>query len=272
MTGEMPFRSAARAGLLRRLMGIGARAADQGAHPRDAARARHDVLGVRLSDPALARAGAGVPQPRARAAVRRRARRPGGDSDRRRQRRGGRVEATLQAAHLHVERLAPRAAAERLRSGKIALLVIPPAAAAAAAGPITYRFDPTRAESLAARDAVDRALQTAAGRRDPRAGEGRAGHRAGHALHRLPDPGPHRHEHHVGIDVGHRLGDREHARAQAAQAADGHADAAARSVARAVPGAPAGASARGRGHRGVRAAGFPRARSPGRCSRWAWSP
>jgi ABC-2 type transport system permease protein len=78
------------------------------------------------------------------------------------------IEATLQAAHLHVERLPPRSAAERLRSGKIALLVIPPTAAAEPEGPITYRFDPTRAESLAARDAVDRALQTAAGRRDPR--------------------------------------------------------------------------------------------------------
>jgi len=83
------------------------------------------------------------------------------------------LEATLQAAHLHVERLAPRAAAERLRSGKIALLVVPPPASAPGPAsmsvrPITYRFDPTRAESLAARDAVDRALQTAAGRRDPR--------------------------------------------------------------------------------------------------------
>ena len=38
------------------------------------------------------------------------------------------IETTLQAAHLHVERLGPRAAAERLRSGKIALLVIAPAA------------------------------------------------------------------------------------------------------------------------------------------------
>jgi len=79
------------------------------------------------------------------------------------------LEATLQAAHLHVERLAPRAAAERLRAGKIALLVIPPTPAGTSVGPVTYRFDPTRAESLAARDAVDRALQTAAGRRDPRA-------------------------------------------------------------------------------------------------------
>ena len=78
------------------------------------------------------------------------------------------VEAPLQAAHLHVERLAPRAAVERLRSGKIALLVVPPAPGASP-GPITYRFDPTRAESQAARDAVDRVLQTAAGRRDPRA-------------------------------------------------------------------------------------------------------
>ena len=83
------------------------------------------------------------------------------------------LASTLQAARLHVERLAPRAAAERLRAGKIALLVIPPpsspSSAAMSPGPITYRFDPTRAESLAARDAVDRALQTAAGRRDPRA-------------------------------------------------------------------------------------------------------
>jgi len=77
------------------------------------------------------------------------------------------LEATLQAAHLHAVRLAPRAATERLRAGKIALLVIPPTPPAL--GPVTYRFDPTRAESLAAREVVDRALQTAAGRRDPRA-------------------------------------------------------------------------------------------------------
>ncbi len=75
------------------------------------------------------------------------------------------VAATLEAAHLHVEKLAPRPAAERLRSGKIALLVVPPATP----GPIIYRFDPTRAESQAARDAVDRVLQISAGRRDPRA-------------------------------------------------------------------------------------------------------
>jgi ABC-type multidrug transport system permease subunit len=82
------------------------------------------------------------------------------------------LEATLQVAHLHALRLAPRAAAEWLRAGKIALLVIPPTPAAPAGGalgPVTYRFDPTRAESLAAREVVDRALQTAAGRRDPRA-------------------------------------------------------------------------------------------------------
>ena len=54
-----------------------------------------------------------------------------------------------------------------LRAGKIALLVIPPTPPAL--GPVTYRFDPTRAESSAAREVVDRALQTAAGRRDPRA-------------------------------------------------------------------------------------------------------
>jgi ABC-type multidrug transport system permease subunit len=49
---------------------------------------------------------------------------------------------------------------DRLRLGKSALVVIP--------GPeITYLFDPTRPESVVARQQVDDALQRAAGRRDP---------------------------------------------------------------------------------------------------------
>ena len=86
--------------------------------------------------------------------------------------------AELRAAHLRAEPLAPDAARSRLRAGRVALLVVPPAAmpaagaaagASAGAGAIGYRYDPTRAEARAARDAVDRALQTAAGRVDPRA-------------------------------------------------------------------------------------------------------
>src|SRR6185503_2136813 len=76
----------------------------------------------------------------------------------------GELLTALRAAHLPAERLAPEAARLRLRSGKIALLVI-----GAADAPITYRFDPTRPEALAARASADAALQAAAGRRDARA-------------------------------------------------------------------------------------------------------
>ena len=78
----------------------------------------------------------------------------------------GELVGALRAAHLTTERLAPEAARLRLRSGKIALLVIPPEVSAPAIG---YRFDPTRPEALAARAAADVALQAAAGRRDARA-------------------------------------------------------------------------------------------------------
>ena len=71
----------------------------------------------------------------------------------------------LAAAHLRVERLTPTAARERLRSGKIALLVVADGGGSAV---VTYRFDPTRPESRAARDAVNNALQAASGRTDRR--------------------------------------------------------------------------------------------------------
>ena len=66
------------------------------------------------------------------------------------------IEGALTAAHVRVERLTLTAARERLRSGKIALLVVPPAAGlppAPATGtppaPVTYQFDPTRGEARA---------------------------------------------------------------------------------------------------------------------------
>ena len=50
----------------------------------------------------------------------------------------------------------------QVTTGKTALLVVPDAS-----GRCTYRFDPTRPEALAARAAVDDALQAAGGRTDP---------------------------------------------------------------------------------------------------------
>jgi ABC-type polysaccharide/polyol phosphate export permease len=82
------------------------------------------------------------------------------------------VVGALEAAHLHVERLAPRAGRDKLRSGKIAVLVVPPSEGRPDArpdAPVGLRFDPTRAEGRAAREAANQALQRAAGRVDPRA-------------------------------------------------------------------------------------------------------
>jgi ABC-2 type transport system permease protein len=53
-------------------------------------------------------------------------------------------------------------AAERLRTGEVALVV-----AASSAGPLEYRYDDTRPESRLARLLVDDAVQRAAGRSDP---------------------------------------------------------------------------------------------------------
>jgi ABC transporter DrrB family efflux protein len=55
--------------------------------------------------------------------------------------------------------LPPYAANEELRTGKLALVVVP-------GDSVTYLFDPTRAESRLARRVVDDAIQRAAGRRD----------------------------------------------------------------------------------------------------------
>ncbi len=68
--------------------------------------------------------------------------------------RSGEVKAELLDAH---------AAHEALRTGKVALVVVPAGAGRAR----TYRFDPTRPESRLARAVVDDVLQRADGRKDP---------------------------------------------------------------------------------------------------------
>jgi ABC-2 type transport system permease protein len=63
---------------------------------------------------------------------------------------------------LEVQLLDDSAAARALRTGKIALVVVP-----ASEAEVHYRFDDTRPEGLAARRLVDDALQRSAGRTDP---------------------------------------------------------------------------------------------------------
>jgi len=63
---------------------------------------------------------------------------------------------------LQAEALPAAQAAERLRKGGVALVVVP-------GDPVVYRFDSTRSESRLARLATDDALQRALGRRDARA-------------------------------------------------------------------------------------------------------
>jgi ABC-2 type transport system permease protein len=63
---------------------------------------------------------------------------------------------------LDVQQLAPQAAADALRTGKVALLVEP-----GAGGSAVYRYDDTNPEARAARMLADRAIQRAAGRVDP---------------------------------------------------------------------------------------------------------
>ena len=81
------------------------------------------------------------------------------------------AEATAPAAvalgsdpRVAVRPLGDSAAAQALRTGKVAVLVVP-----GAAGGVTYRFDEARPEARAARALVDDILQRAAGRTDPMA-------------------------------------------------------------------------------------------------------
>ncbi len=62
---------------------------------------------------------------------------------------------------LVVDVLSDSAAARALRTGRIALLVVPQASG------VEYRFDPVRGEAASARLVTDRAIQTGAGRQDP---------------------------------------------------------------------------------------------------------
>jgi ABC-type multidrug transport system permease subunit len=62
---------------------------------------------------------------------------------------------------LKVQRLAEADANNALRMGRVALVVVP-------RSDVVYRLDPSRPESLLARDRVDDAIQRAAGRADPR--------------------------------------------------------------------------------------------------------
>lgn len=71
---------------------------------------------------------------------------------------------------VRAQALDPEAAALALRAGKVDIVVVPGAAGAGApdaAAPVTYRYDPARAEGPLALAVVDAALQRAAGRADP---------------------------------------------------------------------------------------------------------
>lgn len=77
--------------------------------------------------------------------------------------RAGDVAAQLAGSELiALEALDDSAAALALRTGRVALVVVP-----AANGAVEYRYDDTRPDAVAARRVVDDALQRAAGRGDP---------------------------------------------------------------------------------------------------------
>src|SRR5436190_4170867 len=70
------------------------------------------------------------------------------------------VHALDPASGFKVERIAPELAEQELRLGKVAIVVVPGTS-------YEYRFDPTRPDSLLARQRVHDALERAAGRVDP---------------------------------------------------------------------------------------------------------
>jgi ABC-type multidrug transport system permease subunit len=86
----------------------------------------------------------------------------------------GLADALGRAPEVEVSLLGDSAAAEALRTGEVALVVVP-----AAHGQVEYRFDDTRPESRIARLLVDDALQRAAGRRDPVSVSDRSVHERG---------------------------------------------------------------------------------------------
>jgi ABC-2 type transport system permease protein len=77
-------------------------------------------------------------------------------------RSAGMAEALRRTRDLDVSLMSDSAAGEALRTGEIAVVLIP-----AEGGGVEYRYDDTRPESRIARLLVDDALQRAAGRKDP---------------------------------------------------------------------------------------------------------
>ena len=77
------------------------------------------------------------------------------------------VTRALAAGGVKVKPLDEATARTELRSGRVALVLVPPAAPGAS--PLAYRYDAMRPESRLGRALVDDILQRAAGRRDPRA-------------------------------------------------------------------------------------------------------
>jgi ABC-type multidrug transport system permease subunit len=70
----------------------------------------------------------------------------------------------LVAARVQVKDVDPSAAATELRAGRVSLLLVPPASPGQ---PLSFRFDPSRAEARTARATVNAVLQRAAGQTDP---------------------------------------------------------------------------------------------------------
>jgi ABC-type multidrug transport system permease subunit len=70
----------------------------------------------------------------------------------------------LVAARVQVKDVDPSAAATELRAGRVSLLLVPPASPGQ---PVSFRFDPSRAEARTARATVNAVLQRAAGQTDP---------------------------------------------------------------------------------------------------------
>jgi len=70
----------------------------------------------------------------------------------------------LASAGVEVRPLDEAATKAALRSGQVAVVLVPPARPGE---PLTYRFDPARPEARSARATVDAILQKAAGRQDP---------------------------------------------------------------------------------------------------------
>jgi ABC-2 type transport system permease protein len=76
------------------------------------------------------------------------------------------ITGALVAGGVRVKTLDEAAARNELRSGRVALLLVPPGGAGGAA--LGYRYDAMRPEARLGRVVVDDILQRAAGRRDPR--------------------------------------------------------------------------------------------------------